>query len=106
MKKAIGLLLAFLLFIHVGCATPVRYTEEEIKGYPPDMQEHIRKGEIALGMSPNEVRYAWGAPETIKTLEPYTGKTREEWIYSSTGSLGIIGIKILFFYDGRLIYIK
>lgn len=106
MKKLIFLFSLVLLFIQAGCATPVRYTEEEIKGSPPEIQDHIRKGEIALGMTPTEVRYAWGSPETIKILAPYDGKTREEWIYSTTGSFGIIGTKILLFYDGKLIYIK
>jgi hypothetical protein len=106
MKKAIVLLSALILLVQVGCATPVRYTEEEIKGSPPDIQDYIRKGEIALGMTPKEVRYAWGSPETIKILEAYSGKTREEWIYSTTGTFGVVGTKILLFFDGKLIYIK
>lgn len=106
MKKTALLISALILFLQVGCTTPVRYSEEEIKGYPSDVQEFIRKGEIALGMTPKEVRYAWGSPETIKVLEPYDSKTREEWIYSVTGTFGIVGTKILLFYDGKLIYIK
>jgi hypothetical protein len=55
-------------------------------------------------MKPEQVRYAWGSPDSIKILDPFEGKAREEWMYSSV--LGVVGTKILLFYDGKLIYIK
>ena len=51
-----------------GCATTARYSPEEIKDYPPEVQEHIKNGEVALGMTTLQVRYAWGAPATVNLI--------------------------------------
>lgn len=87
----------------VGCATPSRYTYDEIKHYPLDVQEWIMKGEIAHGMTQQQVRYAWGSPDSIKTLESVDGKSREEWVYST---LGVFGTRIVVFIDGKVMYIS
>jgi outer membrane protein assembly factor BamE (lipoprotein component of BamABCDE complex) len=104
MKKALLLILVLSFLLQVGCTKAVRYTEEEIKAYPANVQDNIRKAQIDLGMKPEQVRYAWGSPDSIKILDPFEGKAREEWMYSSV--LGVVGTKILLFYDGKLIYIK
>jgi outer membrane protein assembly factor BamE (lipoprotein component of BamABCDE complex) len=106
MRKGILLLFALLLLFYSGCAESIRYTEDEIKSFPAEIQDNIRKGEVGLGMTTEQVRYAWGSPDSIKFLDPFEGKPREEWTYSSTGTMGIISSKILLFFDGRLIYIK
>ena len=106
MKKALFLVLVFLFLSQTGCTKAVRYTEEEIKSFPVNIQDNIRKGQIDLGMTPEQVRYAWGNPDTIKFLDPFEGKSREEWLYSSPGTMGVVGTKILFFFDGKLLYIK
>jgi outer membrane protein assembly factor BamE (lipoprotein component of BamABCDE complex) len=99
-------MLAFVFIAAVGCTKAVRYTEDEIKAYPDGIQEQIRKGTVDLGMTKDQVRYAWGAPGSIKVLEPYEGKSREEWIYDEQVTMGVFGTKILFFYDGKLLYVK
>ncbi|MCX7987904.1 MAG: hypothetical protein N2647_00480 [Thermodesulfovibrio sp.] len=100
MRKLIMLLLAVLIF---GCASQgVRYTYDEIKNYPPEIQERIAKGEITLGMTKDQVRYAWGNPSSTRVLTPEKGKQREEWIYSS--SLGLLKSRLIFI-DGKLTYI-
>jgi outer membrane protein assembly factor BamE (lipoprotein component of BamABCDE complex) len=104
MKKALLLILVLSFLLQVGCTKSIRYTEEEIKAYPANVQDNIRKAQIDLGMKPEQVRYAWGSPDSIKILDPFEGKAREEWMYSSV--LGVVGTKILLFYDGKLIYIK
>jgi outer membrane protein assembly factor BamE (lipoprotein component of BamABCDE complex) len=104
MKKALLLILVLSFLLQVGCTKSIRYTEEEIKAYPANVQDNIRKSQIDLGMKPEQVRYAWGSPDSIKILDPFEGKAREEWMYSSV--LGVVGTKILLFYDGKLIYIK
>jgi hypothetical protein len=109
MRKTLFLVLMALILASVsqaGCTKSIRYTEDEIKGFQPNIQENIRKGQIDLGMTQEQVRYAWGSPDSIKFLQPYEGKPREEWIYSSAATLGVVGTKILLFYDSRLIYIK
>jgi len=106
MKKTVLLVLALLFLLQAGCAKSVRYSEEEIKGFPPNIQENIRKGTIDLGMTQEQVRYTWGSPDSQKILEPFDGKAREEWIYSTTGTMGVVGSRLLLFFDSKLIYIK
>ena len=104
MKKYLLIIFPLLLILQIGCTKSVRYTEEEIKKFPQATQENIRKGTVDLGMTQEQVRYAWGSPDSIKHLDPYDGKFREEWIYSQV--FGTVGGKILFFFDNKLIYIK
>ncbi len=104
MKKTILLFLALIFLLQAGCTHEIRYSEDEIKGFPPNVQENIRKGMVDIGMTPEQVRYAWGSPQSQKTLEPVDGKARLEWIYGYP--MEIIGTKILLFVDGKLIYIK
>ncbi|MEW6002091.1 MAG: hypothetical protein AB1638_05525 [Nitrospirota bacterium] len=101
MKNAV-LIVVLLFLLQAGCTKSVKYSEAEIKGFSPSVQEHIRKGEVVLGMTPQHVRYAWGSPDTEKILEPFEGKTRTEWIYAEKGVIGTI----LVFFDGKLIYIS
>ena len=97
MRFLIVLFVAVFIF---GCASSsVRYTSEEIKDYPPEIQERIAKGEISLGMTKEQVRYAWGPPSSTRVLTPEKGKQREEWVYSS--SLGILKSRLIFV-DGKL----
>jgi outer membrane protein assembly factor BamE (lipoprotein component of BamABCDE complex) len=106
MKKVVFIMVALFCITAVGCTKTIRYTEDEIRDYPADIQEQIRTGTVDLGMSKNQVRYAWGAPDSSKILEPYEGRSREEWIYTEQGTMGVLGTKILFFYEGRLLYVK
>jgi uncharacterized protein YneF (UPF0154 family) len=103
MKKVIVCVLILSFLLVVGCTKAVRYSEEEIKNFPPEAQENIRKGQVVLGMSPQEVRYAWGSPDSVRILEPFEGKQMEEWIYST---LPVYGTRLLLFYDGKLMYIR
>jgi len=106
MRKGLLFVLALLFLLQFGCTKSVRYTEEEIKGFPPAVQDNIRKSQVDLGMTQEQVRYAWGSPDSIKFLPPYEGKAREEWTYSATATLGVVSSKILLFIEGKLIYIK
>ncbi|MBI3592249.1 MAG: hypothetical protein HY099_02000 [Nitrospirae bacterium] len=94
-----------VLFIAVlflgGCASYARFTHDEIKDYPLDVQEKIIKGEIMPGMTPQQVRYSWGSPNSVRALEPENGKQREEWIYST---MGVFKTRLTFV-DGKLTYI-
>lgn len=65
-----------------GCARSVRYSQDEIKDYPSDIQEHIKNNEITTGMTKAQVRYSWGGPHDVKILSPGVGgKERVEWVY-------------------------
>lgn len=85
---------AILLFLAACSSSPVRYTTEEIQNYPLDIQEKIAKGEVATGMTYQQVRYAWESPNSVKKLQPKDGKHVEEWTYSS--AMGICKINLLF----------
>lgn len=98
----ISTILLILILLYGCTTTPVRFTIDEIKGFPLDVQEKIIKGEIALGMTTQQVRYAWGSPSSIRVLEPLEGKQREEWIYTTAG---IFENRRLLFIDGKLVYI-
>lgn len=102
MRAIVFISLVLLIFLF-GCATTARYSYDEIKDYPPDVQQWIMKGEVAIGMTPQQVRYAWGPPTSIKTLEPMDGKSREEWVYTT---MGILGTRIILFIDGKVAYIS
>jgi hypothetical protein len=86
--------------VTLGCATSsIRFTQDEIKSYPVDMQEHIIKGEIVPGMMPTQVRYAWGAPDDVKLSTTPEGKPQEEWVYKS--AIGIFKTRLTFI-EGKL----
>jgi hypothetical protein len=82
MKRSLGTALAVLFFL-AGCASSqVKYTPEEIKDYPPSVQEHIQHGEITTGMTMQQVRYAWGGPDEVRVLgSSDDGRERVEWTY-------------------------
>ncbi|MBN2653743.1 MAG: hypothetical protein JXR79_01320 [Nitrospirae bacterium] len=101
MKKALIAVLMVSLFT-ISCSQAVRYSAEEIKSYPADIQQRIIKGEVSPGMTQQQVRYAWGSPDSIRSLEPEAGKAKEEWIYSNT--LGIFKTRLVFI-DNKVVYI-
>lgn len=102
--KRCALIITVLIVLAVlaGCASTVRYTADEIKGYPPKVQDFIMKGEVSLGMTQQQARYAWGSPDHSYMLTPINGKPREEWVYNTY--LGIKS-KRLVFEDGKLAHI-
>jgi hypothetical protein len=90
-----------LLFSFLGCAKSARYSPDETKDFPPDIQEQIRKGTVGLGMTAQQARLAWGTPSEINVLQPSEdGKPREEWIY--TNFLNTYMEKRLLFIDGKV----
>jgi hypothetical protein len=100
MKKFILLFLIFSLIFVSHCTKAIRYSEEEINDFPFEIQEHIRKGEVTLGMTQSQVRYAWGAPDSVIVLAPTDdGKNREEWVYGKYA--GIFKTRIIFT-DGKI----
>lgn len=100
MNKIVLLIVIFSLISVLGCTKAIRYSEEEIKDFPFNIQEHIRKGEITMGMTQSQVRYAWGAPDSVIVLAPTDdGKSREEWVYGKFA--GIFKTRIIFT-DGKI----
>ena len=82
MKKITLLLLLMTLFWAFGCSKSVRYSQDEIKDFPPQIQEYIKNGRVAVGMTKMQVRYSWGSPHAVMVLDPSAdGKERVEWTY-------------------------
>lgn len=99
-RAALGLALTLALG---GCAAaPARFTHDEIKGFPVEVQENIIKGQVVPGMTPQQVRYAWGSPDSVRTLQPQDGKLAEEWVYTS--GVGLFKTTLTFI-EGKLVYI-
>jgi hypothetical protein len=99
------LFFAVLVLLSAGllsaCVSNVRYTSDEIKDYQPSIQEQIRRGDISIGMTTQQVRYALGAPETVNIISPTPdGKLKEEWIYST---MKVFMKRRLLFIDGKLV---
>jgi hypothetical protein len=85
MKKVCIALVLSILTMSAGCTKAVRYSAEEIRDCPPEIQEQIKKGEISIGMTMPQVRYAWGGPDQVIFLTPgEDGKERVEWLYQNT----------------------
>jgi hypothetical protein len=95
MKKVWYVILPVLMLSLVSCATSnMRYSPSEISKFPPKVQEHVKKSELALGMPLEAVRYSWGSPQSIKILPPdEEGNLKEEWVYSK---LRFYGTRVVF----------
>lgn len=100
--KGLCAVLFMVVLLLGGCATSVRFTHEEIRGYHAEVQERIIKGEVALNMTPRQVRLAWGGPHFVEILEPEDGKSRKEWIYGA--AFGIFETRLTFT-DGKVTHI-
>lgn len=92
-------ILGMVLVLIISCSTStVRYTHEELRAFPPEIQQKIIKGEISTGMTPQQVRYSWYAPKNVKTNKTTDGKIIEEWTYSYMGACPVI----LYFSEAKL----
>ncbi len=98
MKKLLVIIVVFLIL--GACTKSMRYSYEEIKDFSPEIQEHIKKGEVVTGMTFQQVRLAWGPPTVTKALPPTPeGKERIQWEYHRWGGAFKT---ILRFTDGKL----
>ncbi len=92
------ILAAAALFI-ISCASDrVRFSPYELQDFSPEVQEHIKKGEVALGMSQQAIRYSWGAPVVVRIDEKKVDAYTEEWIYTKMR----VFVTRLIFTDGKL----
>ncbi len=93
------LLLAAAAVLVISCiGDGVRYSPYELQVFPHDVQEQIKNGEVALGMSQQAVRFSWGAPKAVVIKDKITDAYTEEWIYTR---LRVFATKLVFS-DGKL----
>jgi len=82
MKKITLLFILISCIAAAGSAKSVRYSQDEIKDFPPQIQDYIANSQVAVGMTKLQVRYSWGGPNAGNVLTPSEdGKERVEWIY-------------------------
>jgi hypothetical protein len=99
MKKYIIAVVSIFLIVQSGCVRSMRYSHQEIRDLPPSVQEKIKKGEISIGMSKLQVRYAWGGPDDSIPHKPkLDGQEFTEWVYKKA----LFFKTRLFFTDDRL----
>lgn len=48
--------------------------------YPPPIEASLIKREVSIGMTPDQVRLAWGPPERIHETITAAGR-RQQWVY-------------------------
>jgi len=93
-------LAGLVAMVLAGCTgQSIRYSPYELQDFDPKTQKHIENAETALGMSPQAVRYAWGAPTAVQVKENAEGLYTEEWIYTRARILATR----LIFTDGKLV---
>ena len=69
----------------MGCATPesrIRQNPQLFASFPPDVQEKIRQGHIALGFSQDAVQMALGDPDRV-FQRITTNHVADVWSYNS-----------------------
>ncbi len=69
----------------------------------PDFQDHIKRGEVMVGMSREQVMKAWGAPYQTNVTHTNEGVRREEWVYEDWKSTAEVQHRYLYFEEGVLV---
>lgn len=74
------------LLAALACASPasrIADEQEAFDGYPPEVQERIRAGEIAVGFTEEQVRMALGEPDRKSQITGEDGVV-DVWIWRRT----------------------
>lgn len=73
-----------LLILTAGCASSPRSriakNRAAFDSYPADVQAALRKGEVKMGFTPEQVKIALGAPDRVLTRTSAEGPS-EIWVY-------------------------
>lgn len=69
----------------------------------PDFKDHIKRGEVMVGMSREQVMQAWGAPYQTNVTHTNEGVRREEWVYEDWKSTAEVQHRYLYFEEGVLV---
>ena len=80
-----GLLAVFALVLLSACSTPetrIQKNPDAFAKFPPEVQEMIKKGQVALGFDQDMVRFAIGKPDRVRTYLDANG-SKEIWSYTS-----------------------
>jgi hypothetical protein len=75
-----------------GCSTigtRIRRNQDLFDSYPPEVQQQIRAGDIAVGFTPEMVEMAWGAPYR---KDQVTGEDMSAEVWTWSRSIPGVGI--------------
>ena len=80
--------LSFSLLILLGCASPeqrIKKNPELFQSFPPDVQELVKQGQVAIGFTAEMVTMALGEPNRIYSRVT-SGGTSDVWSYTGKKS--------------------
>lgn len=69
----------------------------------PDFKDHIRRGQVMVGMTREQVLKAWGSPYQTNVTHTNEGVRREEWVYEDWKSTSEVQHRYLYFEEGVLV---
>ena len=69
----------------------------------PDFKDHIKRGEVMVGMTREQAMQAWGAPYQTNVTHTSEGVRREEWVYEDWKSTAEVQHRYLYFEEGVLV---
>lgn len=69
----------------------------------PDFKDHIKRGDVMVGMTREQVMQAWGSPYQTNVTHTNEGVRREEWVYEDWKSTAEIQHRYLYFEEGVLV---
>lgn len=69
----------------------------------PDFKDHIKRGEVMVGMTREQVIQAWGSPYQTNVTHTNEGVRREEWVYEDWKSTAEVQHRYLYFEEGILV---
>lgn len=98
MKTSLSLcLLLISAVIFAGCASSpssrIKKNQALFDSYPADVQEAIRKGEVRVGFTSEQTRFALGEPDQVVTRTSDAGES-QAWIYRKQKSRLGVGLGV------------
>jgi hypothetical protein len=94
MIKFIAIVMVTLM---IGCSSVdsrISSNQAEFDTYPVEVKSAIRRGEILLGFTPNQVRMSWGSPSNTAREISETEGERIQWRYRSSSPTMSFGVGV------------
>jgi hypothetical protein len=80
--------LSFSMLMLLGCASPeqrIKKNPELFQSFPPEVQEQVRQGQVAIGFTPEMVTMSLGVPNRMYSRVT-SGGTSDVWSYTGKKS--------------------
>lgn len=94
MRKQYAVVLMGIVSTIAACSTPTSRINDRpavFAGYPSEIQEKIRAGDVAIGFTTEQVELSLGKPDRVFTNETEGGRV-EVWAYSKSRSAFSFGL--------------